>query len=177
MEKLIKKFEDFVSSLNEGDGFGTLPYLLKKESDIFNYMFQLEMENGGQKGFLFSVGKYSQYETLEGPKNSHAVLNIMEISPEIIEDIAIGKADVPDLNDEKFKLKDNNLSRFMEQVSKALLNYLEKNPKVVRIFDEMQDNLDIENYESYFKSIILSEIGPEWSMQEGSHEGSFILSR
>jgi hypothetical protein len=76
---------------------------------------------------MLSVGKYSQYEIMEGPKNSYAVLNVNEIAPEIIEDIAIKKSEIPEFNDVKFKLKDNDLSRFLEQVAKALQNYLEKN--------------------------------------------------
>jgi hypothetical protein len=179
VEKRIQNFSDFLksSSVNEGDGFGTFPFLLVKDGDIYNYLFQLELENGSQKGFMLVVGKYSQYETMEGPKNSYAILNVNEIAPEIIEDIAIKKSEIPDLNDVKFTLKDNDLSRFLEQVSKALLNYLEKNPKVIRIFDEMQDNMDIENYEEMVKSVLLSFLGPEWSMQEGSHKGTFIISR
>jgi len=179
VDKRIQTFSDFLkaSSINEGDGFGTYPFLLIKDGDIYNYLFQLELENGSQKGFMLVVGKYSQYETMEGPKNSYAVLNINEIAPEIIEDIAIKKSEIPDLNDAKFNLKDNDLSRFLEQISKALLNYLEKNPKVIRIFDEMQDNMDIENYEEMVKSVLLSFLGPEWAIQEGSHKGTFIISR
>jgi len=174
----LKKFQDFVDSkINESDGFGTYPFLLKKEGDLYYYFYQLELENGGQKGFMFVVGKYSKYETLEGPKNSHAVLNINEISPEIIEDIAINKEDIPEINEEKFSLSDNNLSRFMEQISKCLDNYLNKNPKVVRIFDEMSDNLEIKNYEEYFRSIVLSNLGKDWSMQDGSTKEVFIISR
>lgn len=178
MANKVKTFGDFISSkMNESDGFGTYPFLLKKEGDLFFYFFQLSLERGGQKGFMFTVGKYSKYETLEGPKNSHAVLNINEISPEIIEDIAINKEDVPEINEEKFSLDGNNLSRFMEQISKCLENYLQKNPKVTRIFDEMQDNLQIEDYEEYFKSIVVSTLGKDWSMQQGSTKEVFIISR
>jgi hypothetical protein len=179
VSKKIYSFSDFINEtkVNEGDGFGTLPFLLVRDGDIYNYLFQLDMENGAQKGFLLSIGKYSQYETTEGPKNSYAVLNVNEIAPEMIEDIAIKKSEIPALNDEKFKLKDNDLSRFLEQVSDSVQNYLEKNPKVIRIFDEMSDNLDIPDYEEMVKSVLLSFLGPEWSMQEASHEGSFIFSR
>ncbi len=179
MKRKINSFSDFIkeSLVNEGDGFGTYPFLLVRDGDIYNYLFQLELENGSQRGFMLSVGKYSQYEIMEGPKNSYAVLNVNEISPEIIEDIAIKKSEVPEFNDAKFKLKDNDLSRFLEQVAKALQNYLEKNPKVIRIFDEMQDNLEIENYEDVVKSILISFLGPEWSMQEASHKGTFVFSR
>jgi hypothetical protein len=41
----------------------------------------------------------------------------------------------------------------------------------------MQDNIEIENYEEMLKSVLLSFLGPEWSMQEGSHKGTFIISR
>lgn len=179
MKAKIFNFSDFLkeSKVNEGDGFGTYPFLLVRDGDIYNYLFQLDLENGAQKGFMLSVGKYSQYEIMEGPKNSYCVLNVNEIAPEIIEDIAIKKAEIPEFNDVKFKLKDNDLSRFLEQVSKAILNYLEKNPKVIRIFDEMQDNLDIENYEESVKSVFISFLGPEWSMQEASHKGTFVFSR
>lgn len=179
MNKKIYSFSDFVTDkkVNEGDGFGTFPFLLVKDGDVFHYLFQLELENGMQRGFMLNVGKYSKYEIMEGPKNSYAVLNINEIAPEIIEDIAIKKSDIPAANDSKFKLKDNNLSRLLEQVSKALQNYLEKNSKVIRIFDEMQDNLDIENYEESIKSVIISFLGPEWSMQEASYKGTFVFNR
>jgi hypothetical protein len=178
VEKRIRNFADFVGSrIDEGDGFGTLPFLQKRDGDLFYYFFQLELENGGQKGIMFMIGKYSQYETMEGPKNSYAVLNVNEIAPEIIEDIAMGKAEIPEMSDGKFRLRDNDMSRYFEQISKAILSYLEKNPKVIRIFDEMQDHLEVENYGENMKSILLSFIGPEWSIQEGSHEGTFIISR
>ena len=179
MKRTIQNFSDFnrQRSLNEGDGFGTFPYLLVKDGDIFNYFFQLDLENGSQMGFMLVIGKYSQYENMEGPKNSYAVLNVNQIGTEIIEDIAIKKSDVPSLNDSKFSLKDNDLSRLLEQISKCLQSYLEKNPKVIRIFDEMKDNLDIDNYEEFVKSVLLSFLGPEWSMQEGSHKDTFIISR
>lgn len=178
MGQNIKNFIEFYNaSLNERDGFGTYPFLLKKEGDIYFYLFQLELESGGQKGFMVSLGKYSKYENLEGPKNSHAVISVNEISTEIIEDVAIDKEEIPEFNEEKFTLKDNNLSRFFEQISKCLANYLNKNSKVVRIFDEMQDNIDIEDYQDYFRSIVLASLGKEWSMQEGAQKEVLIISR
>jgi hypothetical protein len=179
VEKRIQNFSDFLkfNSVNEGDGFGTFPFLLVRDGDIYNYFFQLQLENGSQKGIMFVVGKYSRYEVAEGPKNSYAVMNINEISPEVIEDIAIKKSEIPGINESKFTLKDNDLSRLLNQIAKALQNYLEKNPKVIRIFDEMKDNLEIEDYEETIKSVLLSYLGPEWSMQEGSHKDTFIFSR
>lgn len=177
MEKKIKSYDQFIDQLKESDGFGTEPFLFRKDGDVFYYFFQLDLEKGGQTGFVTFIGKYSEYETLEGPKNSHAVLNVNQIGSEIIEDIAINKETLPQMNNEKFKLEGNDLSRYFEQVNRCIINYLEKNPKVIRIIDEMHDNLDIENYEEYAKSMYLSALGSEWAMQEGSHRGIYILSR
>lgn len=177
MKIKVLSFSDFNRRINEGDGFGTMPFLQKKDGDLFYYFFQLELEKGESLGFMFMIGKYSQFETTEGPKNSYAVLNVNQISPEIIQDVAIGKAELPMVNEEKFTLSGNDLSRFFEQISKAILNYLEKNPKVIRIFDEMETNLDIDNYEENMRSILLSYIGPEWSIQTGSREKTYIISR
>jgi hypothetical protein len=40
--KNLKEFREFV---NESDGFGTSPFLLKKEKDHYNYFFNLEGKN------------------------------------------------------------------------------------------------------------------------------------
>lgn len=177
MEKRIKSYGQFLDHLKETDGFGTEPFLFRRDGDMFYYFFQLDLEEGGQNGYVMFIGKYSEYETLEGPKNSHAVLNVNEIGSEVIEDIAINKATLPQINDEKFKLEGNDLSRFFEQINRCINNYLEKNPKVIRMVDEMHDSLDIENYEEFAKSMLISALGPEWAMQEGSHRGIYILSR
>ena len=42
----IKSFEDFSKSLTiqESDGFGTLPYLEKRDGNIYYYFFKLDSE-------------------------------------------------------------------------------------------------------------------------------------
>jgi hypothetical protein len=74
-------------------------------------------------------------------------------------------------------LSENELSRLLEQCGKAIKSYLEQNSKVVRFYDEMQDNLDIKNYLEYLKSIMTFNLGSEWSAQEGSNPKVVILSR
>jgi hypothetical protein len=79
-----------------------------------------------------------------------------------------------------FSVKGNDVSRIMEYASKCLLNYLELNSKVFRIYDEIQNNLEIKGkgeYIEFMKSIILSYLGSKWSVQEGSSKKSVIISR
>ena len=100
-----------------------------------------------------------------------------EIGTEVIDDIAIGKQEIPNLNETIFKLSDNQLSRFLEQCGKAVGDYLEQNSKVVRFYDEMQDNIDAKNYLEFLKSVLVSKLGGEWAAQEGSSPKVIVISR
>lgn len=176
----IKSFEDFSKSYRvlESDGFGTMPYLEKKDGNVYYYFFKLDPEKGEeQKGYMLTLGKYSQYEDTPGAKNSYSVINVNQIGTEIIDDIAVDKKEIPNLNNTTFKLSDNELSRFFEQCGKAVANYLEQNPKVVRFYDEMQDNLDAKNYLEYLKSVLVGSLGGEWTAQEGSNKKVVVISR
>lgn len=176
----IKNFEAFSKSmsLQEADGFGTMPFLEKKDGNVYYYFFKLDPEKGEeQKGYMVSIGKYSEYEETPGAKNSYGVINANEIGPEIIDDIAVDKKEIPNLNKTPFKLSENELSRFFEQVGKTVADYLEQNPKVVRFYDEMQDNLETKNYLEYLKSVLVGSLGGEWSAQEGSSPKVVLISR
>ena len=176
----IKNFKDFTNAFKvlESDGFGTMPYLQKKDGNVYYYFFKLDSEEGKpQKGFMLTAGKYSQYEETPGAKNSYAVLNVNQIGIELIDDIAIDKKEIPNLDETTFKLTDNELSRFLKQCSKAISEYLEQNPKVVRFYDEMQDNIDSKNYLEYLKSVLIGNLGDQWKAQEGSNPKVVIISR
>lgn len=186
MKKTIKDFNEFLSNsrsvnngVNEGDGFGTLPFLLIKNEGVFHYFFNIEDGNKKENGFHLSVGKYSEYEPIDGPKNSYAVLNINGMSNEIIENLSMGVGEIPELNKEMVKVDSESQSRLMETISKCILNYLEAEPKVTRIYDEMQDTLELvgSDYMEYMKSIIISFLGEEWSVQNGSNTNLILLLR
>ena len=175
----VKSFSEYLSLMNESDGFGTLPFLEKKNGNVYYYFFKLDSEKkkGTQRGYMVTLGKYSQYEDTPGAKNSYAVLNVNEIGTEVIDDLAVERKEIPVLNETSFQLTDGELSRFFEQTAKAVQSYLEQNPKVVRFYDEMQDNIDADNYLEYLKSVLVSALGGEWSAQEGSNKKVVLISR
>jgi hypothetical protein len=165
-------------TINEADGFGTSPFLLRKEKDRYNYFFNLE-EKKEDKGFHLIIGKYSEKEVISGSKNSYCVMGLYQIAEELIDDIAVNKAEIPSSNNEKFKADENETSRILECVSKCLLDYLEKNSKVNRIYDEIQETLYFKgkgSYLEYMKSVIGPVIG-DWAIQEGSDKNSILISR
>lgn len=181
MTTRIKNFEQFIQPLVESDGFGTSPFLLEKIEGIYHYFFNIEKEEKeGETGYHLIIGKYSDKEIIEGAKNSYCVLSLNEISPELIEDIAIDKTKIPPKNSEVFKVSENELTRLLQSVYRCVGNYLEVNPKVTRIYDEIQDNLQFSDegtYLEFMKSLALSQIGTGWSVQEGNNKKTILLSR
>ena len=186
MSRIISTFNQFkineeAKEMYEADGFGTSAFLLRKVSDVYHYFFNIEEENEEDvKGYHLIIGKYSNLEVIEGPKNSYCVLTLNEISPEMIEDVAVDKEDVPNSNTMKFKAGGNEVSRLMEYVSKCLSNYLELNPKTIRIYDEIQENLEFDGkgeYMEFMKSIVISYLGSGWSVQNGPSKKSVLISR
>ena len=183
MNKFISSFKDFNTNnpIHESDGFGTSDFLMRKISDVYHYFFTLDNSDGeNPMGYHLIIGKYSEDEVIEGAKNSYCVLNINQISPELIEDIAIDKESIPTPNDNEFRSDSNELSRIMEFTFKCVQDYLTYNPKIVRIFDEIQKNLKFKGkgeYTEYMKSIALANLGSRWSVQQGTDSESIIISR
>ena len=173
----VKTFSEFLA---ESDGFGTSPFLLKREKDLYNYFFYLDDAEKNSKGFRLCIGKYSDHEPISGSKNSYCVLNMNEIAPEIIQDISVEKIEIPQINSEKFDIGEEQLVRMFKIISKCLLDYLEFNPKITKMYDEIQDNLVYTgegSYLEFMKSIFNSYIGDDWSMQEGSHKNQIFINR
>jgi len=178
----IKNFEEFLGSgVFESDGYGTSPFLMKKESGIYNYFFYIDTdEKEVQDAFRLMIGKYSDHQNISGAKNSYCVLSINKISHEVLEDIAVDKIELPIPSDSKFKVTGEMVSRLFEVISKCVLDYLEQNPKVSRIYDEIQDNLVFTgegSYIEFMKSIVISYLGEDWSVQEGVDKKSVLISR
>lgn len=177
----IKKFNEFLEHVFESDGFGTKPFLLKKEKGVSNYLFYIDTgEEGKQDAFRLMIGKYSDHQVIDRAKNSYCVLTLNKISSEQLEDISISKADLPPSNSEEFKMSENEVSRLFETVSKCIQDYLEYNPKVSSIYDEIQDNLVFTGegtYMEFMKSIVITYLGEDWNVQEGVDKNSVLISR
>jgi len=179
--KNIESFNDFVNAINEGDGFGTAPFLMKKVGDVYHYFFTMEDFLGeDEMGFHLIIGKYSDHESIEGAKNSYCVLSINEVSPELIEDIAVDKEDIPIPNKEDFKVDDKEMPRLMKLIFSCIDSYMEANPKITRIYDELRDNMQYSGsklYVDYIKELAKNDLGTNWSAQDGATENTVILSR
>lgn len=177
--KNLGKFEEH--NVAESDGFGTSQFFSIKDEERTHYYFTLERDNkdGEQNiGVHLQFGNYSEYEAVEGPKNSYFVMNMNQISVEKVQDLSRGTGEPGLIGREKFKVDDAEMSRLYKLISKCILDHLENEPKVTRIYDELQDNLEFDgDYIEYMKSIVISFLGEEWTVQEGSHENLVLLIR
>jgi hypothetical protein len=70
-------------------------------------------------------------------------------------------------------------TRLLETCAQALLDYLQNNPQVIRIFDEMQVNADFpdRDYIDDMKVTASQFLGNDWSVQQGPNPESLIISR
>jgi len=177
----IKLDKSLISTMDEAAGFGTQPFFIIKKDERVNYFFAIEKDNkdsASKLGVHLQFGNYSEYEAIEGPKNSYFVMSMCEMSLEVMQDLSRDVGEVPLISKEKILVSDNEISRLYRGVSKCMLDHLENEPKTTRIYDELKANLEFDgNYIEYMRSIVISYLGEEWNVQEGSDENLVIIAR
>lgn len=170
----IKDFPDFIA---ESDGYGDKKFFLIKEGDTYNFLFKLDsIEESEVRAYNLSIGKYSKYELPTGAKNSFAVLSLDEISMDSLEE-AVAEGVAPTARIKDAELTDGELDRVLKIMKSVYAKYLGANPKVVRIYDELQTTIVTRNYTEKVKNLLSDLLGPDWSVQEGSDDQILLISR
>lgn len=173
--KHIKIYENFV---NEGDGFGRDYFVKKKDGKTLRYFFKIDGEED-TLCFIISIGKLSRKTTIESAENSYAVISVEPISQAIMDDYLVNDTDYKSRSKEEFDLTKSELMRFYFILSECLKDYLENNPKVSIIYDELPLNINIEteDYMSYIKNQMDEWSYGKWSIQEGSSLRTVIYTK
>jgi hypothetical protein len=170
----LKDFPDFIF---ESDGYGDKKFFTVKEGDTYNFLFKLDsIEESEVRAYNLSIGKYSKYELPTGAKNSFAVLGLEEIPLDTLEECVAEKKS-PSTRIREAELTDGELDRVLKIMKTAYSKYLEANPKVIRIYDEVQTTIVTRGYMEKIKNLIGELLGPNWSVQEGSDDQILLLSR
>lgn len=172
--KQLKNFDDFI---NESDGYGNKKFFLIKDADSFHYLFKLDsIEESEERAFDFCIGKYSKFELPEGPKNSFCISSLKEITIEELED-CITESYPPAVFIHESKIDEGESSRIFNIFSACYMDYLGKNSKISRIFDEVQETTVFSDYENKIKGSINKILGEDWNIQEGTNKNILIISR
>jgi len=172
--KHIKLFEQF---LNE-DGYGRDFFVKKKEGKLSQYFFKIEGEED-ELGFVVNLGKLSRNITIESAENSYAVLSVEPIRESVMDDYLVKDSDFKSREDDVFILTKSELMRFYKIAGECIKDYLQSNPKVSIIYDEMPLNIDMdfEEYMEKAKSLMDEWSYDKWSIQEGPESKIVIYSR
>jgi hypothetical protein len=172
--KHIKLFENF---LNE-DGYGRDFFVKKKDGKLSQYFFKIEGEED-DLGFVVCLGKLSRNITIESTENSYAVLSVEPIGESVMDDFLVKDSDFKSREDDQFTLTKSEYMRFYKIVGECIKDYLQSNPKVSIIYDEIPLNLDMdfEDYSDKVKSLMDEWSYSKWSSQDGATKKTLIYSR
>lgn len=170
----IKLFEQF---LMEEDGFGRDFFVKKKEGKVSKYYFKIEGEEENL-GFIINIGKLSRGASIDEAENSYAVISVEPVKVSVLDDFLVKETDYKSREDETFEMTKSEFMRFYKILSEAIKDYLQNNPKVSKIYDEIPMNLmeEISEYEDKVRSLMDEWSYEKWSIQEGD-EKSLIYTR
>jgi hypothetical protein len=172
----IKLFEDF---LNE-DGYGRADFIKKKNGKFHQYYFKIEgEEDGGDICFVLGLGKLSRITSIESPENSYAVLSVEPIKENVMDDFLVKDSDYKSREDETFTLTRSEFLRFYKIAGECIKDYLQNNPKVSTIYDELPLNIqmDMDEYTDLVKSMIDIWSYEKWGTQKGSENNTLLYNK
>jgi hypothetical protein len=174
--KHIKLFEQFL--LLEEDGFGRDFFVKKKEGKVSKYFFKIEGEDDNL-GFIVNIGKLSRESSIDDAENSYAVISVEPIKVSVLDDYLVKETDYKSREDDEFSLSKSEFMRFYKILSEAIKDYLQNNPKVSKIYDEIPLNLDFEisEYQDKVESLMDEWSYERWSVQEGTSDRTLMYTR
>ena len=173
--RYLKLFEQF---LMEEDGFGRDFFVKKKEGKVSKYFFKIEGEED-DLGFIINIGKLSRGASIDESENSYCVISVEPIKVSVLDDFLVKDTDYKSREDENFDLTRSEFMRFYKIMSEAIKDYLQNNPKVSKIYDEilMNVNMDLSEYEDRARSLMDEWSYEKWSIQEGPEERTLLYTR
>jgi hypothetical protein len=96
-----------------------------------------------------------------------------------MDDFLANDSDFKSREDDQFSLTKSEYMRFYKIVGECIKDYLQSNPKVSIIYDEIPLNLDMnfEDYSDKVKSLMDEWSYGKWSSQDGPAKKTLIYSR
>jgi hypothetical protein len=174
--KYIKNFTSYL--INEKSGYGN-DYFVDKKIDKSKYYFFKVGEGEEETGIIIKIGKFSKESVISDAEKSYCVVHIEQLSPNDMDDYLVNDSEYQSNEDVKFSLSSDLLNQTFKIYKKTLDDYLEKNPKVTKIYDEILENLDMttEDYKDFISSVIRSWSKKRWKIQEGASQNVLIYTK
>lgn len=172
--KHLMLFEDFLFE----DGYGKNFFFPEKREKAIYYYFKIN-EGESQKGFILKISKNCVLMTPEGSENSYGCLRIEPISIATMDDHLANETDFKFREDDMIEIEEDEFPRIYKIVSEAIQNYLQKNPKVTKIYDEMLLNVPMsrKEYKNDVEAMISGWSYGKWSIQDGPEKKILIYQK
>ena len=143
----ILNFNDFMFEAEEM-GYGQQPFYFAKNGDTSNYFFKIK-DGQDMSSFVVSIGKFAKFTQPTEQKLDYGVISITKLKEEELDQAVIDGG--------KFKAETETITAVESLIGKLLKHlaliigdYLQKNPKVVKFYDEMQGTLQAPDYDNKF---------------------------
>ena len=171
----IKLFEQF---LLEENGFGRDFFVKKKDGKVSRYYFKIEGEDEDH-GLVVNIGKLSRGSSIDEAENSYCVISVEPIKISVLDDYLVKETDYKSREDDDFDLTKSEFMRFYRILGEAIKDYLQNNPKVSKIYDEVPLNLniDLSEYKDRVTSLMDEWSYEKWSLQDGSEKRTLLFTR
>jgi len=175
--EFLKYFKDYM--LNEEEGLGNNYFHVKKMDKSYDYFFKTGDKSDHERAFIIKLGKFSKNDIINDAEQSYVVLSIEEITPEDMDSFLIDEAPFKSRENEKISITIDELTKISDILEKALDDYLEKNPKVTKIYDEFLENIEIgtEEYMNFTKNTISIWSKGRWNTQTGANSKSILHTK
>jgi hypothetical protein len=146
--RFIKDFKNY--KINEDAGYGN-DYFVDQKVEKSQYYFFKVGEGDNEIGIIVKIGKFAKSAIISENEKSYGVIHIEPINVDDMDDYLVNDSEYRSREDEKFSIPSDLLAQTFGIIEKAMDNYLEKNPKVTKFYDEMLENLEMtpEEYTSF----------------------------
>lgn len=174
--KFIKDFKNY--RLNEEAGYAN-DYYVDQKVEKSQYYFFKAGEGKDEIGLIAKIGKFSKSSIISETEKSYGVIHLETITPNDMDDYLVNDSEYKSKDDVKFPIPSDLLNQTFVIIQKALDNYLEKNPKVTKFYDEILENLDMspEDYTSFITPKIEEWSDGRWSIQSGATQSVLIYTK
>ena len=163
----------------ESEGLGNNYFHEEKIDNDLCYFFKTGDQSENERGFIIKMGKFSKNSITTEAQVSYSVMSIEEISPRDMDSYLVDKAPYKTRSGEKISTSIEDLNKMSIIIEKILDDYLQKSPKVVKIYDELLETLDIdkEEYSNFMVNTISVWSNGRWSVQKGSSDKVLVYNK
>ena len=133
---------------NSENGYGQQAFYFAKNGDTNNYFFKIQTGQD-KNGFVVSIGKFSKFTQPTEQKLEYGVISITKLDDEELDQAVVDQGKF-NTNTNEIDTNDALVEKLLTHLALIIEDYVQKNPKVSKFYDEMQSSLRVADYDNKF---------------------------